>query len=118
MTVLLGCSTSWLKSNAINIPSTGEQDTTRVCTDSVLISYCDLRAANAKLIELKYEKAINSNFRTIITNDSIAISNYKNRLETIQKDTDRSIKEIRKERNIAIGGGLLMLVFAIVGLLK
>ena len=65
MIALLSYSTSWCQSN-VSISSTGEQ-----CgkSDSVLISYDDIRIVNSKLIQLKYEKEINDSLKVIINND-------------------------------------------------
>lgn len=82
--------------------------------DSVLIAYDDLRIVNAKLIELDYEKQINTNLRAIIKNDSIVIERYNNITETLSKDCKKAIKQ----RNILIGGGALLFVSLVISLLK
>ena len=54
--LLWTCSTSWCQSNlADSIPLTGKE----MQTDSVLVPISALRVANAKMIELQYEKEIN-----------------------------------------------------------
>ena len=68
MIVLLSCLSSWSENNA-HIPSMGD-----VSQDSVLIAVDDLRVANAKMIELKYEKEVNNSLREIVKNDSIVQS--------------------------------------------
>ncbi len=114
MIALLGCSIS-LSANECgndNInTSTGEGE---VVVDSVLIAYNDLRIANSKLIELDYEKQINSNLRDIIRNDSIVIKDYTILNENINKDYKRTIKE----RNIAIGTGIVFFIISIILLVK
>ena len=112
MIVLLGCSIN-LSANNIDIdslhPSTGDVVQPK---DSVLISYDDLRRANAKLIELDYERKINNNLRNIIYNDSIVIKDYQVLNEKINKDYKKAIRQ----RNIAIGGAAALFITTIVTL--
>lgn len=112
MIALLGCSIS-LSANNTDVdslhPSTGDVVQPK---DSVLISYDDLRRANAKLIELNYEKQINSNLRNIISNDSIIIRDYQVLNEKINKDCKKAIRQ----RNIAIGGAAALFITTIVTL--
>lgn len=112
MITLLGCSIS-LSANNTDVDSlhlsTGEVVQPK---DSVLISYDDLRRANAKLIELNYEKQINSNLRNIISNDSIVIRDYQVLNEKINKDCKKAIRQ----RNIAIGGAAALFITTIVTL--
>lgn len=117
MTVLLGCSINLLASN-INITcshlSTGGvvvKDT--IIEDSVLISYNDLRLANSKLIELDYEKKINNKLRSIITNDSIVIKDYKVLNKRINKDCKKAISQ----RNIMFGSATVLFITTIITLL-
>lgn len=112
MIVLLSCSISLLANNT-------DVDSLHLSTgnvvqpkDSVLISYDDLRRANAKLIELNYEKQINSNLRNIISNDSIVIRDYQVLNEKINKDCKKAIRQ----RNIAIGGAAALFITTIVTL--
>lgn len=99
MIVLLNYSIN-LSANNINVDSlhhsTGEVIQSR---DSVLISYNDLRIANSKLIELEYEKQINTNLRNIIFNDSIIIKDY----QVLNKRINENHKKITRQRNIAFG---------------
>ena len=114
MIVLSNCSTSWSKSNiTARIPFTGERADS-VSKDSVLIAYDDLRKVNVKLIELKYCKLTNSKLNDIIKNDSIIINNYK----VISKQKDANVKRIKRQRNIAIGGGILSIGLLILSLFK
>ena len=101
--VLLSCSTSWCQNENTTIPSTGELPAT---PDSVLISFDDLRKANAKMVELKYEKEINDSLRSIIVNDEIIMREYSRNVDALQKQ----IKQVKRQRNIAAGGGLAALI--------
>lgn len=107
MIVLLNCSISLLGSEYH--PSTGE---IKQSNDSILISYDDLRLANSKLIELNYEKEINTKLREVIRNDSIAISKYKLANERIKKSYK---KEVLK-KNVTIGVATLFFITTIVTL--
>ena len=112
MIALLGCSINLLANNT-NVDSlhlsTGDVVQPN---DSVLISYDDLRLANSKLIELKYEKQINNNLRSVIYNDSIVIRDYQILNERINKD----YKKVIRQRNIAIGGAAVIFVTTILTL--
>ena len=113
MIALLGYSTNLYASNPtdyLNL-STGE---IVIPEDSVLISYNDLRIVNSKLIQLDYEQQINANLRTIIKNDSIVIKDYQILNERISK----SCKKIIRQRNIAIGTGILFFISSILLLMK
>lgn len=114
MIVLLNCFTSWSKGNSMHIPFTGEQYNNHLTTDSVLVSYNDLRVVNAKLIELDYQKEINKKLYDFIYNDSLIISNYKLMTETYKTKCN----QYKKERNIAIGGGSISLILLILSLIK
>lgn len=90
--------------------STGE---VKQSNDSILIAYDDLRLANSKLIELEYEKEVNSKLKEVIHNDSIALSRYNLVNERIKKSYK---KEVIK-KNITIGVASLFFVTTIVALL-
>ena len=113
MIALLGYSTNLYASNQIDSLnlSTGE---VFIPEDSVLISYDDLRIVNSKLIQLDYEKQINANLRTIIKNDSIVIKDYKLLNDRISKNC----KKVVRQRNIAIGTGVLFFISSILLLVK
>ena len=98
--VLLSCSTSWCQNDNSTIPSTGELTAT---PDSVLIAFDDLRKANAKMVELKYEKEINDSLRSIIKNDDIIMREYSSNVDALKKQ----VKQVKRQRNLAIGGGVL-----------
>ena len=100
MIVLLSCSTSWCQNDNNKIPSTGELTTT---SDSVLVAFDDLRKANAKMVELKYEKEINDSLRSIIKNDDIIMREYSRNVDALKKQ----VKQVKRQRNLAVGGGVL-----------
>lgn len=100
MIVLLSCSTSWCQNDNNTIPSTGELTAT---PDSVLIAFDDLRKANAKMVELKYEKEINDSLRSIIKNDDIIMREYSRNVDALKKQ----VKQVKRQRNLAVGGGIL-----------
>ena len=107
MIVLLSYSSSWLESNAH--PSfTGE-----LTNDSVLVAIDDLRAANAKMIELRYEKEINLSLKEIIKNDSVAIV----ALREDNSIVEQRAKKYKRERNVAGCASGVLLVLLILALL-
>lgn len=110
MIALLSYSINSLANEGDTIPSTGRQD-------SVLIAYDDLRKVNSKLIELEYEKEINSNLKNIICNDSIAINALSSKIVGMEKQYDREIKQVKKQRNIASGIGLGAIILLIISIL-
>lgn len=99
MIVLLSCSISWCQNDNATISSTGELTAS---SDSVLIAFDDLRKANAKMVELKYEKEINDSLRSIIKNDDIIMREYSSNINALKKQ----ITQAKKQRNLAVGGGL------------
>uniref|UniRef100_A0AAU8MJG9 Uncharacterized protein n=1 Tax=Geladintestivirus 4 TaxID=3233136 RepID=A0AAU8MJG9_9CAUD len=107
MIVLLSCSISL--SSKSYIPFIG-----RIEKDSVTIAISDICKANAKLIELQYEKDINKNLRQIIVNDSILAEQARQRYLVL----DRSCKKVKKERNAAFGGASVAILLLILSLLK
>ena len=110
MIVLLSCSTSWCQNENDSIPSTGERTAT---PDSVLISFDDLRKANAKMVELKYEKEINDSLRSIIKNDDVIMREYSRNVNALKEQ----ISQVKRQRNYAIGGGLLATLSLVVVLI-
>lgn len=78
-----------------------------------MIAYDDLRIVNSKLIELEYEKEINSKLKTIIANDSITINSY----QTINKQLNEDCKKAIRQRNIGVGVGIVGIVCTIFVLL-
>ena len=106
MIALLSYSTSWCQSN-VSLSSTGEQ-----CgkSDSVLISYDDIRIVNSKLIQLKYEKEINDSLRVIINNDDKIIKEYNNNIKSL----NTKIKKVTNQRNIIGIGGIVSILALII----
>lgn len=113
MIALLSYSTNLYASNqtdSLNL-STGE---IVIPEDSVLISYNDLRIVNSKLIQLDYEQQINTNLRNIIKNDSIIIKDY----QVLNNKINKNRKKAVRQRNIAIGTGVLFFISSILLLVK
>ena len=98
--VLLSCSISWCQNDNATILSTGELTAS---PDSILIAFDDLRKANTKMVELKYEKEINDSLRSIIKNDDAIMREYSSNVDALKKQ----ITQAKKQRNLAIRGGLL-----------
>lgn len=88
--------------------------TGRIEQDSVTIAISDIRKANAKLIELSYEKDINKNLRQIIKNDSVLAEQARQRYILL----DRSCKQIKKQRNIAYCSAGATIILLILSLIK
>lgn len=107
MIVLLSCS---INSSSKSLTSS----TGRIEQDSVTIAISDIRKANAKLIELSYEKDINKNLRQIIVNDSVLAEQARQRYILL----DRSCKKIKKQRNIAYCGTGVAIILLILSLIK
>lgn len=55
------------------------------------------------MVELKYEKEINDSLRSIIKNDDIIMRKYSSNVDAFKKQ----VKQVKRQRNLAIGGGLL-----------
>ena len=107
MIVLLSCS---INSSSKSLTSS----TGRIEQDSVTIAISDIRKANAKLIELSYEKDINKNLRQIIKNDSVLAEQARQRYILL----DRTCKQIKKQRNIAYCSSGVAILLLILSLLK
>ena len=103
MIALLSYSTSWCQNDNATISSTGELTAS---PDSVLIAFDDLRKANAKMVELKYEKEINDSLRSIIKNDDTIMREYRSNVDALKKQ----IIQAKKQRNLAVRGGLLVTI--------
>ena len=83
--------------------------------DSVLISYDDLRIANSKMIELKYEKEKNNLLKFQHQLDSLHIITQKDIIDYVQDSKRKAIKQ----RNVAVGGtGVSVLGLILVLLFK
>lgn len=107
MIVLLSYSSSWCQSDAM-LSSTGE-----LTKDSVLVAVDDLRVANAKMIELKYEKEINLSLKEIVKNDSVAIVALRENNSVVEARA----KKYKRQRNIAGGTSIGVLILLILSLL-
>lgn len=107
MIVLLSCSINSLSKSSTS--STG-----RIEQDSVTIAISDIRKANAKLIELSYEKDINKNLRQIIRNDSVLAEQARQKYILL----DRSCKKVTRQRNVAYCGVGATIVLLILSLIK
>lgn len=83
-----------------------------VSENYALVSCDALRIANAKMVELDYEKEINKNLKEIVYNDSIIISTLKNNIEVVEEECKQEVKSVKKKLYIAEGcsGGLLILL--------
>ena len=108
--VLLSYSTSWSR-NEYYISFTGVEQ--QALEDSVLVPISALRQANAKMIELKYEKEINTNLRQVIANDSIIINEYNTKLN----NSERKSLQYKRKAKVASGvsaGLLVLLIFSLI----
>lgn len=111
MTALFVSSMSLSASDGSSISSIGVLGCVK---DSVLVAYDDLRLANAKMVELKYEKAKNEKLLHIIKNDSIALNRYATITEKYKKDCKKHIRA----RNITFGVALATTLLSIILLVK
>lgn len=108
MTLLvLSYSTSWCQNDSI-LPTGVEKP------DSVLIAVSAIKVANAKMIELNYEKEINRNLRDCIQNDSILITALSTNLSACEINSNNKIAKIKKQRNIAIVAGSATSLFLLI----
>lgn len=108
--VLLNCSISWCQNDNYTISSTGELTAT---SDSVLVAFDDLRKANAKMVELKYQKEINDSLRSIIVVDEKIMREYNDNVNALQKQ----IKQEVRKRKIAGWLGVLVSVSLAIALI-
>lgn len=108
--LLLSCGISWSRSSGSFLYGGA--------SDSLLVAYEDIRAANAKMIELKYEKEINARLNDIIHNDSIIISCYDDSLRNVIQTNKIRVRKIKKQRNIASAVGIAGIISTIIVLLK
>ena len=69
------------------------------------------------MIELKYEKEINSNLRNIIINDSIIIDELNNTIIKNENIYKKNISKVKKERNISYGISIGSIILFIISLL-
>lgn len=88
--------------SSIHNSSTGEV----VPTDSVLVSYDDIRKTNSKLIELFYVKEENKKLKEICVLDSAAISTLNTQVAKYQ----RKVKSKQRTTNILFGISIAELI--------
>lgn len=99
--------------DSISFPFTG----VLVGNNCAIVPYDALRIANAKMVELEYEKEINNNLKKIIIEDSITIKNLKNYIETANINHNEEVKTLRKRFFISTSCGAGVLVLLILSLL-
>ncbi|MBQ3306958.1 MAG: hypothetical protein IJG68_02060 [Bacilli bacterium] len=107
MIVLLSYSTSWSKNDTDTISSTG---VFTVYPDSVLIAFDDLRKANAKMVELKYQKEINDSLRSVVNTNNKIIRIYDNQVNELSQQ----VIYFKKQRNYAAGGGFFAALLLVI----
>lgn len=66
------------------------------------------------MIQLEYEKEINSKLRTIITNDSITIAKYSD----INKNLNKKYNKTIKQRNVWFSIGIITTILSVILLVK
>ena len=79
-------------------------------SDSVFISYDDIRIVNSKLIQLKYEKEINDSLKVIMNNDDKIIKEYNNNVKLL----NNKINKLTTQRNIIGLGGIISILALII----
>ena len=133
---LLICSTSWCQSSCDLDDNDFSDDDVSFCIcdsvdcypdtickysdDSVVVSVNALRVANAKMLELKYEKEINANLQEVVSVDSVLISSLESNLFAVKEQAKEELDDMKKQRNkaIVIGGtsSLILLILLIAAL--
>lgn len=108
--LLLNCGTSWCVNDSTFFYGGA--------SDSVFISYDDLRIANSKMVELKYEKELNTTLYGIIYNDSIIIDEYEKVIKYNTDECNKNKKKLKRQRNIAAGSAVAVFIGLIISLLK
>ena len=112
--LVLNYSISWCQSDIL---STGEFNE----NNSVLISVPAIKAANAKMLELKYQKEINNELNNIIKQDSIIIDNLHNTIYENNVKYNNNIDKVISQRNktiiISSGTNIVLLVLLIISLI-
>ena len=110
---LLSYSTSWCQTNKTpTLSLTGELQSDTICIPIEL-----LKVANAKMVELDYEKQINQNLREVVYSDSIVIADLRNTIEHNEVVYNNTLTKVELQRNIAFGTSGLLLVLLIISLL-
>lgn len=89
--------------------------------DSVVVSIEALKTANAKMIELQYEKEINENLKDIIKNDSIIncelkelCNKYYNTALKLEDRYQKDTEKLKKQRNILGSTSVGLLIITII----
>lgn len=112
--LVLNYSISWCQSDIL---STGVLDK----NDSVLVSIPAIKIANAKMLELKYQKEINNELNNVIKQDSTIINNLHSTIYENNIKYNNNIDKVISQRNktIAISGGanIILLVLLIISLI-
>lgn len=90
-------------------------------SDSAVVSIEALKTANAKMIELQYEKEINTNLKNIIKNDSIInyelkelCNEYYNTTLKFENMYQKDTKKLKKQRNILGSTSVGLLIITII----
>ena len=114
---LLNSSMSWSQSrDDAHISSMG---VAALPIDSlVVVPISAIKKANAKMVELEYEKKKNEHYREMVFNDSLVIASYRRRLEEEDRKHILQINKVKKERNIAYGASAAFLIVSILSLVK
>lgn len=113
MIVLLSCSMNLSASdNQPYFPKGEPVDSMR--KDSIKVAIDDLRKANAKLIELRYEKEINAKLRDVINKDSLIIEEYNSR---VNKERSKA-RKYKRQCNATAFGGLSLFVALMLSLFR
>lgn len=108
--LLLNCGISWSNDNDTFLYGGA--------SDSVLVAYEDLRTANAKMVELEYEKQINEQLGNVIRNDSLIISGLDANLKNVIEVHKLQTKKIKRQRNILAGSTVTAVFCLILSLVK
>lgn len=103
MIVLLSCSIN--SSSKSMIPFTG-----RDANDSIKIAINDIRKANAKLIQLEYEREINNKLRQASKLDSVAIEQARQQCTLLR----RSCSKVKKQRNAVSVAIIVLLIMYLI----
>lgn len=85
--------------------------------DSVLVPLSAIKVANAKMIELEYEKQLNRELLELSSNDSILIDALYTNAYNDAIVYENNIKKVKNQRNMAItigsGSSLILLLLLI-----
>ena len=87
------------------IPFTG-----RDANDSIKIAINDIRKANAKLIQLEYEREINNKLRQASKLDSVAIEQARQQCTLLR----RSCSKVKKQRNAVSVATIVLLIMYLI----